>query len=308
MKTATLWRSLGAFLPAIFLLITTTVSAQAPGTAYESAAPATATASSEYWTPLNGPAANAIDGDYTTSWNSATFRVSDITVTFASPRVFSGLFITAHAGPAETMHYTITATRSDNATVVVEADFYIKNYLDGVTSQEFDLGQGFVEYTSVQIAIDQGANSWKAINEVELIVPVAPVNTAPDVSAAVSNPGSLWPPNKKMVDIAIDGIVDAEGDEVTITIDAITNDETGTDDASFDGSTARVRADRFGKGDGRTYTIEFTADDGQGGSTTGSVTVEVPHDQSGKSKSKGSSKPAAAAVELQSWGQIKTNR
>ncbi|MDA0334142.1 MAG: hypothetical protein O2782_03145 [bacterium] len=208
------------------------------------------------------------------------------------------------------MHYTITATRPDNTTEVVAADFHIKNYLDGLTSQEFDLGLGFVEYTSVRIDI-AGITGWKAINEVELIVPVAPVNTAPDVSAAVSNPGSLWPPNKKMVDIAIDGIVDAEGDALTITIDAITNNETGTDDASGVGtSTASVRADRNGRGDGRVYTIDFTATDAEGASTSGSVTVAVPHDQSGKSKSKskGSSKPAAASVESRSWGQIKTNR
>ena len=153
------------------------------------------------------------------------------------------------------------------------------------------------------------------------VLPVSSCNTAPDALGAVANPGSLWPPNKKMVAIAIDGIIDAEGDAVTITIDAITNDETGTDDASGVGtSTASVRAARFGKGDGRVYTIEFTATDAQGASTTGSVTVAVPHDQgdddgdksdeksdekSKKSKSKGSSKPAAAAVELRSWGQIK---
>ncbi len=181
----------------------------------------------------------------------------------------------------------------------------------------------------------------------------------------MSNPGSLWPPNKKMVDIAIDGIVDVEGDAVTINIDAITNNETGSDDASGVGtSTASVRADRNGRGDGRVYTIAFTATDAEGASTSGSVTVVVPHDQGddddheegyarheddededdrgdddhgddhgdddskskskgkshddhgskekgkskSKSRSKGSSKPAAASVELRSWGQIKTNR
>jgi hypothetical protein len=80
-----------------------------------------------------------------------------------------------------------------------------------------------------------------------------------------------------MVDIAIDGI--------------------GTEDASFDG---------FGKGDGRTYTIEFAAEDGEGGSTTGSVTVEVPHDQRGRAK--GSAKPAASSVETTTWGTVKTSR
>ena len=86
-----------------------------------------------------------------------------------------------------------------------------------------------------------------------------------------------------MVDITIEGVTDADGDLVTITIDMITNDETGNADAGGLGtSTAQVRAKRNGNGDGRTYTIFFTASDGNGGETSGSVDVLVPHDQRGK--------------------------
>ena len=46
-------------------------------------------------------------------------------------------------------------------------------------------------------------------------------------------------------------------------------------------STAQVRAKRNGNGDGRTYTIFFTASDGNGGETSGSVEILVPHDQGG---------------------------
>jgi hypothetical protein len=38
-----------------------------------------------------------------------------------------------------------------------------------------------------------------------------------------------------------------------------------------------LRAERSGKGNGRVYQVDFTADDGQGGSCTGSVNVGVPH-------------------------------
>lgn len=150
------------------------VSSQAVATAYECAQSATITASS-YWTwgtPLNGPTPYAIDCDHSTNWNSGNGASASVTVTFDSPRVFSGLYITAHADPAWTMQYTITATRPDNTTEVVAADFYIKHWASGLTSQEFDLGQGFVEYTSVQI--DISGYGWKAINEIELIVPVNP--------------------------------------------------------------------------------------------------------------------------------------
>ena len=45
--------------------------------------------------------------------------------------------------------------------------------------------------------------------------------------------------------------------------------------------TVEVRAERAGSGDGRVYVITFTGDDGRGGTCTGTVTVSVPHDQSG---------------------------
>jgi hypothetical protein len=110
-------------------------------------------------------------------------------------------------------------------------------------------------------------------------------NTAPDVSNAQASTPTLWPPNNKMVPITVEGVTDADGDEVTITITSIMQDEkTGKQaDASGIGTdTASVRAERDGKGDGRVYHIFFTADDGNGGVTAGEVTVSVPHDQSGR--------------------------
>ena len=43
--------------------------------------------------------------------------------------------------------------------------------------------------------------------------------------------------------------------------------------------TALLRAERSGTGDGRVYHVTFRADDGQGGTCEGTVTVCVPHDQ-----------------------------
>ena len=117
-------------------------------------------------------------------------------------------------------------------------------------------------------------------------------NTPPDVSEADPSLACLWPPNHKFVEIGIMGVTDPDGDPVTINIVAITSDEpTATDegsggakhapDASGVGTdTASVRAERSGNGDGRVYVIEFTANDGRGGESEGSVMVKVPHDQS----------------------------
>jgi hypothetical protein len=58
--------------------------------------------------------------------------------------------------------------------------------------------------------------------------------------------------------------------------------ETGSHspDAVFDGSDlCELRAERAGTGNGRVYTIWYTASDGRGGECSGSVQVCVPHDR-----------------------------
>lgn len=118
--------------------------------------------------------------------------------------------------------------------------------------------------------------------------PPPPANHAPDVSAAIANPSALWQPNGKMVPIAITNVTDADGDSFTIRITAITQDEpvngknqgnADPDGAGVGTSSASIRSERDGDGNGRTYKITFTATDSRGASSTGSVTVCVPHDQ-----------------------------
>lgn len=81
------------------------------------------------------------------------------------------------------------------------------------------------------------------------------------------------------------GVTDPEGDSVTITVTGVTQDEpvkiTGSGntspDAVIQAGAASVRAERLDTGNGRVYQISFTADDGNGGSCTGAVTVGIPH-------------------------------
>ena len=114
-------------------------------------------------------------------------------------------------------------------------------------------------------------------------------NTPPDCSGAYASDGELWPPNHKYAGVTIEGVTDADGDPITITITGIFQDEpvdglgdgnTCPDGDSL-GGVAMVRAERAGDGDGRVYHIFFLAEDGEGGSCEGSVTVCVPHDQAG---------------------------
>ncbi len=130
-------------------------------------------------------------------------------------------------------------------------------------------------------------------------------NQPPDTEPAFPSIDVIWPPNNKMVSITIEGVTDPDGDDVTIEITGITDDE-GSDPNDVGGigsDTAQVRAQRDGKGDGRVYTISFTTSDGIADPVPGSVTVTVPHDQSGKGKKK-SNKPIVG-TETTPWGKIK---
>lgn len=120
-------------------------------------------------------------------------------------------------------------------------------------------------------------------NETTVTILVVP-NQPPVTDSAYPSVATIWPPNHKFVSIEILGVTDPDGDPVTIIIDSIYQDEpvdsTGDGKTAPDGegvgtSNALVRAERDGAGDGRVYHIAFTADDGNGGSSTGEVLVSV---------------------------------
>jgi hypothetical protein len=115
----------------------------------------------------------------------------------------------------------------------------------------------------------------------------ANLNQSPDCTAAYGSPTTLWPPNYEFVGAEVMGVTDPDGDPVSITIDTICQDEPleATGDGAFmpDGQVvdgkARVRAERAGSGNGRFYHIGFTANDGKGGTCSGTVQVSVPTSQ-----------------------------
>jgi hypothetical protein len=125
-------------------------------------------------------------------------------------------------------------------------------------------------------------------------------NRPPDGSRAQASPDTLWPPNHKFAAVEILGVSDPDGDQVTIKITSIRQDEpvsgegigSGTTcpdgvliDVDGDGSPegAGVRAERSGSHEGhengRVYTLGYTASDGRGGEISGLVKVSVPHDR-----------------------------
>ena len=119
---------------------------------------------------------------------------------------------------------------------------------------------------------------------------ISNVNVPPNCDSAVGVPDTLWPPNHKFREIAIEGVVDMDQDSVSIEITSITQDEpvdgdVGSGNTSPDGkgvgtSSASVRAERSGTGDGRVYAINFTATDSVGNQCSGTVTIgAVVHDK-----------------------------
>lgn len=114
-------------------------------------------------------------------------------------------------------------------------------------------------------------------------------NLPPDCSSA--SPQTMWPPNHQMRTINVQGVTDPDGDPLTYVINSIFQDEPTKSkdkgdkypDAKINGASVDLRSERFGNNNGRVYEIGFTANDGQGGSCTGTFTVQVPHDQRGTS-------------------------
>ncbi len=110
-------------------------------------------------------------------------------------------------------------------------------------------------------------------------------NRPPDCSNAQASEEFLWPPNHKFRTISIEGVTDPDNDPITLTSTSISQDEPlnglGDGDTSPDGilQPLQVRAERSGAGNGRVYTIGFTATDSKGGACNGTVSVCVPHDQ-----------------------------
>jgi len=99
----------------------------------------------------------------------------------------------------------------------------------------------------------------------------------------------LWPPNHKLVSVAVQGVSDPEDPDVRIAITGVTQSEPvdglgdgdTTPDVSVEGASVLLRVERSGLGTGRLYSVAFSAVDSKGAACTGRVTVCVPHDRWG---------------------------
>ena len=196
--------------------------------------------------------------------------------------------------------HTVTATVLDgdgNPAVgeLVTLEVTGANTATGTTTTDAN-GQATYTYTGTAEGTDTISASFDDDGDIRVATAEAVweiTNLAPDCTTATASQ-TIWPPNHKMVPVTISGITDPDGDPVTVTVTSIFQDEpvntigdgsTATDGSGVGTSTAMIRAERTGSpqvpGNGRVYHISFTADDGNGGSCSGTVQVKVPHDQRG---------------------------
>jgi hypothetical protein len=122
-------------------------------------------------------------------------------------------------------------------------------------------------------------NAGNAGVEKKLVVRVD--KTAPTGTLSVA-PGTLWPPNQRMVTITPSlSASDASGMPVTVSGIAVSSNEpqSAAGDWTVSQTTLQLRAAREGRGSGRVYTVTYTLTDIAGNSANVSTTVTVPHDR-----------------------------
>ena len=222
----------------------------------------------------------------------------------------------ASAGSSADIDVTVTNAASTDAVYTLIASS-ASGWPIGIPSTvSVDAGKSTTATLSVSVPADASAGEVASIvllvsdtgdptvrNSASAAVQ-AMVNQPPVCTAAAPSVPLLWPPNHKMSEVAILGVTDPDGDAVSITMTAITQDEpviskgsgqTAPDAGGIGSSGATVRAERDGGGDGRVYALHFSASDGRGGSCMGVVNVGVPHDKGGVAVDSGQAYDATTA-------------
>jgi hypothetical protein len=150
----------------------------------------------------------------------------------------------------------------------------------------FAIGQHAI---TLQVRSDPQVTDWSRTASDSMVLTI--VDTTPPTLAAKADKTTLWPPNHKMVPIAIEVTAADNGGARPVISAAVACDEpaNGPGDGNAAGdwtqpvvdskgnATLQLRAERAGGGHDRTYTVSITATDAAGNSATVPVQVVVPH-------------------------------
>ena len=158
------------------------------------------------------------------------------------------------------------------------------------------------------IAVPTLAGSGNKYDATSVVIDCSDDGFGSSDTVALNGPLKLWPPNHKMVDEPVTATSGNSSDHVEISVRPVIDDATGGDggpqhDPDFNPTTeggdtvvgsgtgsavagVQLRAERSGKGLGRTYTLEWTATFGNRSCTSEDdshdpFVITVPHDMRG---------------------------
>jgi len=156
--------------------------------------------------------------------------------------------------------------------------------------------------TIMLTATDKGGNSGSCTFTLTAVDATAPVITNAYADSAI-----FWLPNHKMRNVQVFYTVTDNCGPITSTLSVTSNEpQDGTGDGDedvdwevIDSHKVKLRGERSGNGVGRIYTITITATDAAGNTTTETVDVKVPHDNSVTSgQAQATNRQEIAALEL----------
>jgi hypothetical protein len=217
---------------------------------------------------------NATDDSENTGTDTVMIDVGDTT----PPEVNAGEDVTVEAEYPALIH--------GSATDAVDSDLdYVWNEGDTVLGTEADLNYTFTlgKHVLTLSATDDSGNTGTDTVTIEAVD-----TTPPEINVSVA-PDIMWPPNHKYADVeTVAAVHDAVDPSPSVVLVSVTSNE--ADNGKGDGNTVndivilgdtmfKLRTERSGTGQGRVYTITYSATDASGNSAEASVTITVPHNK-----------------------------
>ncbi len=154
------------------------------------------------------------------------------------------------------------------------------------TVPTLDLGVGTFPF---ELAVSDGVNV-----EVARSIEIEVIDTDAPTLSPVPSRTILWPPNHRMVEVTVEANAeDNAGGTVMLTVEVTSSEPPEFDgdgnfvpdheivsvDAASGVIELLLRAERSGRGPGRSYTVVITATDQSGNSSTAEVVVHAPHNR-----------------------------